>query len=82
MKKFKYYSIRDKSKEIVGIVEAKNTSDAISKAAKKKDLGWGHLVYGIILHILWKYPSILSPICRTVLESRQPNPYSCPRHSH
>ena len=40
MKKFKYYSVRDKSKEIVGIVEAKNTSDAISKAATKKDLGW------------------------------------------
>tara|TARA_B100001173_G_C15981895_1_gene544953 strand:- start:322 stop:498 length:177 start_codon:yes stop_codon:yes gene_type:complete len=40
MKKFKYYSVRDKSKEIVGIVEAKNTSDAISKAATKKDLSW------------------------------------------
>tara|TARA_R110002020_G_scaffold121866_1_gene276919 strand:+ start:170 stop:346 length:177 start_codon:yes stop_codon:yes gene_type:complete len=40
MKKFKYYGVRDKSKEIVGIVEAKNTSDAISKAAKKKDLSW------------------------------------------
>tara|TARA_B100001769_G_C21858639_1_gene465109 strand:- start:104 stop:280 length:177 start_codon:yes stop_codon:yes gene_type:complete len=40
MKKFKYYSVRDKSKEIVGIIEAKNTSDAISKAAKKKDLSW------------------------------------------
>ena len=40
MKKFKYYSVRDKSKETIGIVEAKNTSDAISKAAKKKDLSW------------------------------------------
>ena len=40
MKKFKYYSVRDKLKEAIGIVEAKNTSDAISKAATKKDLSW------------------------------------------
>ena len=40
MKKFKYYYSRDKSKEAVGMVKAKTLSEAISKAAKKKDLGW------------------------------------------
>ena len=40
MKKFKYYYSRDKSKEAVGIVKAKTLSEAITKAAEKKDLNW------------------------------------------
>jgi hypothetical protein len=40
MKKFKYYYSRDKSKEAIGIVKATNLSEAITKAAQKKDLGW------------------------------------------
>ena len=40
MKKFKYYYSRDKSKEAIGIVKATNLSEAIIKAAQKKDLGW------------------------------------------
>ena len=44
MKKFKYYHLRDKFKEAIGIVEARNTSDAISKAAQKKDLSWANFM--------------------------------------
>ena len=40
MKKFKYYYSRDKSKETIGTVKAANLSEAITKAALKKDLGW------------------------------------------
>ena len=40
MKKFKYYYSRDKSKEAIGIVKAINLSEAIVKAAQKKDLNW------------------------------------------
>ena len=40
MKKFKYYYSRDKSKETIVIVKAVNLSEAITKAAQKKDLGW------------------------------------------
>ena len=40
MKKFKYYYSRDKSKETIGTVKAANLSEAITKAAQKKDLGW------------------------------------------
>ena len=40
MKKFKYYYSRDKSKETIGTVKAINLSEAIVKAAQKKDLGW------------------------------------------
>ena len=40
MKKFKYYYSRDKSKETIGTVKAINLSEAIIKAAQKKDLGW------------------------------------------
>ena len=40
MKKFKYYYSRDKSKEAIGTVKAANLSEAIVKAAQKKDLKW------------------------------------------
>jgi hypothetical protein len=40
MKKFKYYYSRDKSKEVIGTVKATNLSEAIIKAAQKKDLSW------------------------------------------
>ena len=44
MKKFKYYYSRDKSKEAVGLVKAKTLSEAIIKAAKKKDLNWANFM--------------------------------------
>ena len=37
MNKYKYYSKTDKKKEAIGIVEAKNRSIAILKAATNKD---------------------------------------------
>ncbi len=40
MKKFKYYYSRDKSKEPIGTIKANNLSEAITKAAQKKDLSW------------------------------------------
>ena len=40
MKKFKYYYSRDKLKESIGTVKANNLSEAITKAAQKKDLSW------------------------------------------
>ena len=40
MKKYKYYYKSDSKKETVGVVKATSTDEAISKALRKKQLGF------------------------------------------
>ena len=54
----------------------------LSPRFKRKDMGWRNLVYHTVLHLFRKHPSVLSAICGAVLESGQPDPYSCSRNSN
>ena len=40
MKKYKYYSRLDESKESIGVVKAESTNEAILKAAERKKLNY------------------------------------------